>query len=94
MEPSKIKMFKITNFFWRVYITGHVGSWFSPTRDQTHTLLQWKHGVLTTGLPGSPYDNHLKVLLFFIKNVHQKRIITLKNKNAYLQGYQMGVFKT
>ena len=58
MEPSKIKMFKITNFFWRVYITGHVGSWFSPTRDQTHTLLQWKHGVLTTG----PLEVHLLLL--------------------------------
>ena len=29
----------------------HVGSWF-PNQELNLRLMQWKHGVLSTGLPG------------------------------------------
>ena len=35
-------------------IMGHVG-FSSVTRDQIHCPLQWKYGVLTTGLPGKSH---------------------------------------
>ena len=44
----------------------------APTRDRTHAPLQWKHGVLTTALPGKSLfrtnfrENHNNIPFFII----------------------------
>ena len=41
--------------FWRELPRDHVGPQFQDHRSKPHPL-HWKHGVLTTGLPGSPQE--------------------------------------
>ena len=72
----------------------------SPTRDQTHTL-QWKHRVLTSGLPGKSlcmlilYPEillHLFVLTIFLRSLgFIKKIISADREN-FTFFFQFGCF--
>ena len=53
----------------------------SPTRDQPHASCKWKHGVLTTGLPGKSKQGHSD-LLGKGQSQHQKILFLLCNSHG------------
>ena len=57
--PCKFKSWVLLLFFFLATLCGRQDP-SSLTRDRTYTPLQWKCGVLTTGLPGKPHVLYLR----------------------------------
>ena len=75
------------NFFFFFFFLGspvwHEGSYF-PNQEWNPCLLHWEHGLLTTGLPGSP-ELFFKMYLLSTKFLRKGQLTSLQHCQSHTQ---------
>ena len=84
-------LFFLNQFF--LFLSHHVGSYF-PDQGLNLYPLQWKHRILTTGLPGKSLYMVFEITLFFlighlhplknIQEIEEHRVRSIKSNSAFL----------